>query len=254
MIVADQPTCFPDEVFVSVSSRQDGTLLDRTNGDRHDFEVVERRKAFCDAVGLNYESCVYQIITYEPGTPFDTIVEVALPDIEGKYADVLYTETEGIGLFLPVADCISTVIYDPRRRALALAHIGRHASLADTLAKTVKFFMQKSSRAEELLVWMAPSVKQEHYRMEYFDRKDSPEWRKYCESRDDGFYVDLQGYNYARATDEGVLPEHIIVSPVDTAIDPNYFSHSQGDTAGRFAVLAILQPSRGNVVSQRPLV
>ena len=35
MIRADQPTCFPPELLVSVSSSSDGTMLDRTLGETH---------------------------------------------------------------------------------------------------------------------------------------------------------------------------------------------------------------------------
>ena len=240
MITDDQPTNFPDGVLVRVSSRQDGTLLDRTNGDRHEPEVVARRKAFCEQVGIDYDQCAYLIITYDGRRTYDIITEVSAPNTEGVYTDVLYTESGGLPLFLPVADCIGTVIYDATRQALALAHIGRHASEADTLAKTIEFFSSKGSQPQDLYIWMAPAVRQEHYRMEYFNMKDDPFWREYCETKDDGIYLDLQGYNYARAISSGVLAEHITISPVDTADNPNYFSHSQGDTAGRFAVVAML--------------
>ena len=74
------------------------------------------------------------------------------------HADVLYTEQPKVGLFLPIADCIGTIIYDPTRKAIALAHLGRHASVADTIKKTIDFFTMKGSRPQDLIIWMAPSV------------------------------------------------------------------------------------------------
>ena len=238
MIAADQPTHLPKELIAAVSSREDGTMLDRSLGDRHAPSIVANRQAFCAEAGISYTHCVYQIISYTPEATYDEIVEVNESNTEGVFADVLYVETPGIGLFLPIADCVGTVIYDPQRKALALAHLGRHASLADTITKTINHFTQKGSKAEDLLIWMAPSVRQQHYRMEYFDNANDPLWKEHCLQHDEGFYLDLQGYNKSRAIAAGVNPDNIVVSPVDTAVDEHYFSHSQGDHGGRFAVIA----------------
>lgn len=241
MHAIDQPTTLPSELIVAVSSREDGTMLDRSLGDRHAPAIVAHREAFCSAAGIDYAACVYQIISYTPEATYDSIVEVTSPNDEGVVADVLYTEWPGVGLFLPIADCVGTILYDPTRKALALAHLGRHASLADTITKTVEYFVQKGSNPRDLIVWMAPSVKQSSYRMEYFDKADDPQWKPYCQKLDDGFYIDLQGYNRARAIAAGVAPENITISPVDTATDAHYFSHSQGDHQGRFAVVAMIR-------------
>lgn len=243
MIAADQPIHLPNELKVAVSSREDGTMLDRSLGERHASSIVANRQAFCAEAGVNYADCVYQIISYTSEATYDEIAEVSVPNTEGVFADVLYTETPGVGLFLPIADCVGTVIYDPQRKALSLAHLGRHASLANTITKTINHFIQKGSKAEDLLIWTAPSVRQEHYRMEYFDNANDPLWVKYCLPRDGGFYLDLQGYNRSRAIAAGVNPDNIVVSPVDTAVDEHYFSHSQGDHSGRFAVIAQMRTS-----------
>ena len=97
---------------------------------------------------------------------------------------------------------------------------------------------QQGAAPNDIIVWMAPSVKQSHYRMEYFDMSDTKEWAGFAEKKPDGIYLDLQGYNRARAREVGVLEQNIHVSPINTATDKNYFSHSQGDTTDRFAVVA----------------
>ena len=141
---------------------------------------------------------------------------------------------------MPVADCVATVIYDQPRRRLAMAHLGRHSTVADLVMKLLDHMKDAGSAMEDLIIWMAPSVRQEHYRMEYFDLSDAPRWRDHCLQKDGGFYLDLAGYNKARAIEAGVRPERIYLSDVDTATDPNYLSHSKGDTTGRFAVLAMM--------------
>ncbi len=241
MIEADQPTRLGEGVIAGVSSRNDGTMLDRTLDDRHAPHAVDNRRTFCKKIGINYDHCVYQIITYGPDVTYDMIQRVDVPDTKGVHADVLYTEMPGVGLFLPVADCVGTILYDPTCRALALAHIGRHASLANTLSKTIAYFLRHGSNANDIHIWMAPSVKKGSYRMEYFDAADTPEWRSYCEKKPDGYYLDLLGYNTHLAVLSGIPRDQIVCSDIDTATNPQYYSHSQGDAAGRFAVVAMLR-------------
>lgn len=242
MIAADQPTCFSDELVVAVSSRNDGTVLDRTLGNIHNATIFENRKNICANVGANYADFVYQIIKYGPDVTFDVVREVSQPSNEGVYADVLYTEQPGVGLLLPVADCIGIVLYDAHRKALALAHVGRHASIAKTISKAIRLFINKGSESTDITLWMAPSVAQDDYRMEYFDHLTDPDWQGFADKREDGIHLDLVGFNKSLAVKSGVLPENIFVSTVNTATNPDYFSHSQGDTNGRFAVLAQMRP------------
>ena len=244
MIAHDQPKCFPDDVLVRVSSREDGTVLDRAVG-VHNPTIVTNRTRFCESVGISYGDVVYQRIVYDHVQTFDKIASVGATEtckyIDEVPADALITDEEGVGLLLPIGDCVATVVYDHIKRQLSLAHLGRHSTVADLMLKLLDELKKSGSAMEDLTIWMAPAVKQEHYRMEYFDLANSSKWRDHCLEKDGGFYLDLSGYNRARAIESGVLPERIHISPVDTATDPHYFSHSRGDTTGRFAVLAMMR-------------
>ena len=244
MIAADQPACFPSDLLVAVSSKDDGTMLDRIRG-RHVAEVLENRRQFCDQIGVTYDDVVYQVISYDQGQTFDSIAEVTEADTvkynsEGIFADALYTEAAGVGLLLPVADCIATVIYDPKRRALMLAHLGRHSTVAQLMTGTIQYFVERGSQAKDLQIWMSPSITQKNYRMEYFDHTSDVKWRNFCRQTADGIYLDMQGFNRSLAVQAGVPSDHIFISPIDTADDPHYFSHTIGDTDGRFAVLVVM--------------
>ncbi len=241
MIAADQPHCFPSTLRAAVSSREDGSMLDRSLADRHDVRVLARRLAFCEQAGIDYAAVVYQIISYSAECTYDTIVSVDAPDMQGRNADALYTETPGVGLFLPVADCVATIVYDSERRALALAHLGRHASVAKLMQKLIDVMKGKGTDPNNLTVWMAPNVAQTSYFMEYFDSANDPDWVDYVRRADNGFYLDLAGFNAGLARKAGVPAGAIFSSAIDTATNPQYFSHSQGDTSGRFAVVAIME-------------
>ena len=171
MIAADQPTCFPSDLLVAVSSKDDGTMLNRIRG-RHVAEVLDNRRRFCDQIDITYDDVVYHVISYDQGQTFDNIAEVTETDTvkhsnEGIFADALYTEAVGIGLFLPVADCIATIIYDPKRRALMLAHLGRHSTVAQLMSQAVQYFVRRGSQVKDLKIWMSPSITQKNYRMDF---------------------------------------------------------------------------------------
>ena len=242
MIRTDQPTYFPPELLIAVSSKDDGTMLNRIRG-RHVAEVLENRRRFCDQIGVKYDDVVYHVISYDRAQTFDNIAEVTETDTvkynnEGIFADALYTEAAGVGLFLPVADCIATVIYDPKRRALMLAHLGRHSTVAQLMTRAIQYFVEHGSQAKDLQIWMSPSITQKNYRMDYFDHTNDTNWHNFCRQTADGIYLDMQGFNRSLAIQAGVPGDNIVISPIDTADDPNYFSHSSGDTGGRVAVVA----------------
>lgn len=248
MIAADQPVCFPPELLIAVSSKDDGTMLNRIRG-RHVAEVLENRHRFCDQIGVKYDDVVYHVISYDRAQTFDNIAEVTEADTvkhnnEGIFADALYTEMAGIGLFLPVADCIATVIYDPKRWALMLAHLGRHSTVAQLMSRAVRYFVERGSQAKDLQIWMSPSITQKNYLMDYFNHANDTNWRNFCRQTADGIYLDMQGFNRSLAVQAGVPGDNIFISPIDTADDPNYFSHSAGDAGGRFAVLAEIKSTK----------
>ena len=248
MIRTDQPTYFPPELLIAVSSKNDGTMLNRIRG-RHVAEVLENRHRFCDQIGVKYDDVVYHVISYDQTQTFDNIAEVTEADTvkhnnEGIFADALYTEMAGVGLFLPVADCIATVIYDPKRRALMLAHLGRHSTVAQLMTRAVRYFVERGSQAKDLQIWMSPSITQKNYLMDYFDHTNDTNWRNFCRQTADGIYLDMQGFNRSLAIRAGVPGDNIFISPIDTVDDPNYFSHSAGDTGGRFAVLAEIKSTK----------
>ena len=248
MIAADQPVCFPPDLLVAVSSKDDGTMLNRIRG-RHVAEIVNNRRRFCNQIGVKYDDVVYHVISYDRAQTFDNIAEITEADTvkhnnEGIFADALYTEAAGVGLFLPVADCIATVIYDPKRRALMLAHLGRHSTVVQLMSRAVWYFVERGSQAKDLQIWMSPSITQKNYRMDYFDHTNDTNWHNFCRQTADGIYLDMQGFNRSLAIRVGVPGDNIFISPIDTADDPNYFSHSAGDTGGRFAVLAEMKSTK----------
>lgn len=244
MIASDRPTCFPENVIVGCSSIDDGSMLNRAVG-AHAPDAVANRMKFCEKLGIDYANTVFQYIVYGDKRAYDLICEVD-DGATTKYstemvADALVTRATGVALFLPVADCIATVLYDPGTQTLALLHLGRHSTVAELLGRVIRKMVNEGADAAEIVVWMSPSAQMSHYVMEWFDRADEPAWRDFCREKADGYHLDLQGFNQRACLDNGLAPENIHISPINTVTDPNYFSHSAGDVSGRVGVVAMMR-------------
>ena len=242
VIISDQPKLHPS-LRIGVSDRSDGTVLDRSRA-IHAAEIIATRERVCDEAGLDYAQSVFQRIIYSPDATYQLLADVDersttqyTPEI---VADGLITATDGVGLFLPVADCVATVVFDPVHKLLALLHLGRHSTLTQLLPQTIARFVTHGSNPADLLVWMSPSVQKQSYHLEYFNHADDPEWRDFVVKSSDGYQLDMQGFNRARCLAAGMVAENIHVSSIDTVTDTRYFSHSAGDTYGRFAVMAVM--------------
>ena len=168
---------------------------------------------------------------------------------DGTVADCLVTTSKNIGLFLPVADCGATVVYDPGNEVLALAHLGRHSTIAHLAHRLVAHLVGTyQTNPAELKIWVSPSISAEHYVLEYADfANGNSDWDPYCTPVDGGYAIDVSGHNRSQFINVGVLAQNIDISGVDTAISEDYWSHHQqknveGQPAPpRFAVVAALR-------------
>lgn len=245
MIERDQPGFLPKELIVAVSSKDDGTVLDRSIGAHHP-SVLANRQRFCATAGFDYADAVFQKIVYAEDQTYDKIVAVG-PGHTSKNlaevpADALFTEHAGVGLFLPVADCVATVIFDSKKSRLCLAHLGRHSTYAMLAKKVIEYFERQGSDPSDLIIWMGPHAQKQSYVMQWFDKSHLPEWQGFFDKQSDGIHLDMAGFNRQQFISAGVLPQNITVSTVDTVTDEGYFSHQVGDTTSRIAVLAAMRP------------
>lgn len=144
-------------------------------------------------------------------------------------ADGLLTTTKGLALFLPLADCIGTVLYDPQTGCLMLTHLGRHNLEQDGGKASVDYMIQQcGSDPAAIEAWLSPAAGATNYPLFAFDNRSMHE-------------VAIEQLHAA-----GVTADHIQASSIDTTTDPRYFSHSQflkgnRETDGRFAVAAMIK-------------
>lgn len=220
-------------VRVAISTVADGSMYTPTA--QADPVVIENRRIWLTQhlialedtvrVHLSYETdnfCRYRVVgAAEKGE--------GMQSSYGEYADALVTTTPGVALFLPVADCVATTLFDPENGVLMLSHLGRHSLEQDGGVRSVAFLVQNfGSNPENLRVWLSPAPGKDVY----------PIFKLGNSGMKEAVFEQLQ-----RA---GVTFDNITDNPADTATDENYFSHSEftkgnKTTEGRFAMVAVMR-------------
>ncbi len=256
MIAADQPTIFPNNLLVAVSSVQNGTI-------RHpakDPAAPQYIAAWCRQLGIPQNATAGLYITYGDARSYTEIKEVntelcaegAVSEQGWVKADALITSRAGLALILPVADCNAVTVYDSANKVLALAHLGWHATVNNLASVLVGRLRQSyGTNLKDVLVSFSPSIRKDSYIFDTLKATPITDWHQepYATKQADGRYkIDLLAYNLDQFIQAGVAPGSIEISPVDTATSDNYFSHfarhTLGDhhrTKGRFAVLAMMR-------------
>lgn len=218
----------------AVSTVSDGNMAvrqDQTNR----AEVIENRSAFLAKLDIKMQNCTRVTTTYG-GENYLRYFEVDESNknegmFDGKVliADALVTRQTGHALFLPLADCVGAIIFDPTKQILMLSHIGRHSLEQFGGRKSVEFLINKyDCRSEDLLVWLTPAPGPEKYPLFAFDNR----------SFKDVVFEQLQS--------AGITISNITDDPVDTTNDARYYSHSEflagrQDDDGRYAIVAMMR-------------
>jgi copper oxidase (laccase) domain-containing protein len=233
MIQKDQPTIFGKTVVVAVSSIHDGTMKFGIDSDN---ETYKNRGRFLGSIGISPAHATLVRVTYDTGdfaryrtvSNHEKAAGMAPASVIAP-ADALAVDQPDQALFLPLADCIGAVLFDPIRKVLMVSHLGRHSIEVNGGAKSVQFLKDAFHiRPADLQIWLSPAAGKASYPLRAFKGRGMHE-------------VLIEQFAGA-----GVARANIQASSVDTARDSNYFSHSEylKDTTlpnGRFAVVAMMR-------------
>lgn len=192
-------------------------------------------------------------VTYGDEASYTEVDRVTADTAGGNViCDALYTTEPGQVITLPVADCVATVVYDPVTCMLGVLHLGRHSSISGLIeAFAIEVADVLGSDPRDWYVWMSPSIRQQHDRLDYFRPPVIENWREHMSVGEDGkIHIDTIGHNTARFVRAGVEPSRIVVSPHDTYDDTRLYSQraytETGDASrlGRMMVaVRIVRPS-----------
>lgn len=219
-------------LFYAASTVTDGSM----KSPDHDFTtVLPARTAFLQKNSIDPHNTTLVQVTYET----DDFCRYATLTNQEKgdgiicdattQADALVVTTPGHALFLPLADCIGAVIHDPTQSIMMVSHLGRQNLEQLGGTKCIDYLVDKHGvDPQNLTVWLSPAAGQDFYPLYAFDNRS------------------LHDVAIEQLLDAGIVHDNITVSPIDSAADNNYFSHSRylkGDrqTDGRHAVVAVLR-------------
>jgi copper oxidase (laccase) domain-containing protein len=220
-------------VFVAISTVEDGNMY--IPGDFENQEVIEHRKTWLQKQGIAISDTSRVYITYDQ----DDFCQYRNVDGAHKQegmmdgyvarADALATTTPGRALFLPVADCVATTLFDEEHGVLMLSHLGRHSIEQEGGVKSITYLLENYGvKPENLKVWLGPAPNNQTYPL---------------------FKLNGQGMKEAVSAQlekAGVQRQNVIDIADDTTTDDRYYSHSEflkGNKAedGRFAMVAVMK-------------
>lgn len=221
------------QVLVAHSTVRDGSMLNRDDG--RDVHVFENRKTWLHTVGI-YADHTYRIcLTYEPNGDYCRYREVLPSDVpvtefdaRNEVADALITTQPGMALFLPIADCIGTVLYDEEHGVLMLSHLGRHSLEQHGGVRSVEYLTQQyGTDPKKVRVWLSAAIGKDLYKIFALNNKGMKE------------------VLYEQLAEAGIKREHIEDTDHDTGTHPDYYSHSEflkGNKPdnGRHAIVAAI--------------
>lgn len=201
-------------VIVKQSTVRDGSMYNRL--DMYDPDVFNNRRSFLSMEDMDIKDFVRLRVDFNTddfcryNEVNDTHRGEGMLDNRVAPADALVTTTRGLGLFLPVADCIGAVLYDPSNAVVALAHLGRHSLEQHGALRIVEYLVQThSTRPSDLKIWLTPAAGKDVYKIWKLDNKGMKE-------------AALE--QFAKA---GVYPHQIEDNRAETTNDPNYYSYSE---------------------------
>ncbi len=232
MIAKDQPTIFNGQIIAATSSRKEGNM--KFGLSESDEQVRENRREFFKKAGvaedqvtlvsLDLENSDYaRYHTLDSSEKGAGITKQALGVV-----DALATNQPGHAMFLPIADCIGAILYDPKRKVLMVSHLGRHSTEIYGATKSVEYLQKEfGCEPKDILVWLSPAVGSAEYPLFAFEGRS------------------LHDVNKEHFLSAGIKPGHIEISSANTASHEHYPSHSQHikgkpNKNGRFAIVAMM--------------
>ena len=233
MIAHDQPTIFDDAIIAAVSSTDDGNMK---FGRGSDDDTRFNRTAFLQANGIELPQTTLLQVTYDT-TDFcrykivddEHQGEGMHEPVSSLQADALVVTRPDHAIFLPLADCVGAIIYDPKNEIMMVSHLGRHSIEQNGATKSLQYLIDEfDSNPADLQIWLSPAAGAENYPLHAFANR--------------GMQQVVVGEFLAL----GVPFQQIEVSDVDTTESDNYFSHSEfkagyRDFDGRFAIVAMMR-------------
>ena len=219
-----EPDFSEKNIKIAFSTIDDGNM--RVFSTEDEAKIIDNQSKLGINIGLNKESIARIHTTYDTRTDYTRYFEITPESLSGftitapestiPVSDGLYTKITGVGLLLPIADCLGIVVYDPKTGTLGLIHSGRQNLEQDGAAKFIEKLKTKGINPDDLKVYFSPCAK--NYNIEKLNQT-------------------IPWAARVQLLKTGINPENIEESDITTVTDPRFPSNSAGDKTTRFAIV-----------------
>ena len=154
----------------------------------------------------------------------DTIQPIESPE-SVKGVDGLITNQERVYLFTKTADCLPIIYFDPKVKAVGLAHAGWRGIVGKLPAlMVIEMMRQYGSQPENIMVGIGPCLSKEANIVKEAVQQSLPEWQDYVhELSPNEIQLDLVGFTVHQLTTIGVPAKNIEDGGACTALQPDDF-------------------------------
>jgi len=186
-------------IFIS-SKASDGNMMTLEN--RRKFLKKMRIKNAVEVKQIHGNNIVLVPQTLDPNTQSDGLI----------------TNNPALYLMIKVADCMALGLFDPKQKAIGLAHVGWRGSESGIVKNIVnQMKINFHTNPKDLIVTVSPSIGPCHYKMDLWKEAEN------------------------QLIDCGILKENIDNPKICTYESKNYFSHRRSEDVnepeGRFVTI-----------------
>ena len=170
---------------------------------------------------INYEDGKYVLIDEKHMTKEDYFLE----DIQGDII-IISEKHKEVAIVNPQADCPILICEDRNKGYTALSHCGAPYINRKLPQDTIKALIKCcNSNIEDIYVHIGSCIKKESYIYDKYPKwaTNKEVWEGFIVEKDNNYYIDLPGAIIKQLQEIGI--KNIEESPIDTAKDPNYYSH-----------------------------
>jgi hypothetical protein len=211
-----------DEIKWGISKRKDGSMKVIFDG-LPDRDALANRKKFFSALGVDHKNVVSADLIH--GNRVAIIASAdggrLIPD-----TDALVTNKPGVYLTVTGADCVPVFFYDPKQKAIGLAHAGWRGVVKNIAAEAVCAMKEKyGSMPSDICALIGPRIQAHHFEVQEDVAERFSDHPDRVQKRDGRIFIDLGRIIFDQLLDAGVLKTNIANDPACTYCEKeNYFS------------------------------
>lgn len=203
--------------------------------------VLKNRKVLAEELGINTIQLTFaeqvhggRVVVVKNGQVGSGTLKNHIDAIKG--ADALITNIKNACLTVLTADCVSVLLFDPKKQVIGVAHAGWRGTAKNIVQNTVLEMKKEfGTNAKDLLVGIGPAICEKCFNV---DKKTAKKFNKKFVTETKGeFLVDLIGENINQLVGAGAKKENIENLNICTKENAKdfYSARANGINTGRIA-------------------